>query len=370
MKIAILTQPLTNNYGGILQNFALQEVLRCKGHNVVTLNVRRPVAKLNINIHFFLSIAKRFVQKYILNNSHIIFVNAYKQINFGNTPQRFQQRFLDEYIKVDMVGPEVLTWDNDKYDAYVVGSDQVWRPCFSTSIPTYYLNFVRNTGAKRVAYAASFGVDYWETDAATTTVIAPLAQKFNGVSVREHSAVKLCKDYLGVDAVYVLDPTMLLSADDYRKVYSRHPTQDKNERYIATYVLDRDPKVLSVIKNVSKQLGLPVKQLGTFSKNGFDSIESWLQGIDKAAYVITDSFHGSVFSLIFGKQFVALGNKSRGMTRFESLFSQFNINDKLVSTHGEAMTSLQRKIDYDKIHGIIAEKQFFAHQFLDNNLGG
>lgn len=369
MKIAILTQPLTNNYGGILQNFALQEVLRRKGHDVVTLNVCRPMTRLKINFHWFLSIAKRSVLKYILHDPQIIFVNAYKQTNFGNTPQRLQQRFLDEYIKVDMAGPETLTEVNDKYEAYIVGSDQVWRPCFSTGLPNYYLDFVKNTAAKRVAYAASFGVDHWETDATTTAEVALLAQKFNGVSVREQSGIKLCKEHLGVDAVHVLDPTMLLSADDYRKVHRQHPTQSKEKQYIATYVLDRDPKVQSVIQSVAQQLGLPVKQLGTYSKDGFDSIESWLEGIDEAAYVITDSFHGSVFSLIFGKQFVALGNKSRGMTRFEGLFSQFDINDRLVSTYDEVMVSLQHKIDYGKVHSIMAEKQIFAHKFLAENLG-
>lgn len=370
MKIAILTQPLTNNYGGILQNFALQEVLRSKGHDVVTLNVRRPIDKLKITPHWFLSIFKRFVQKYVLCDPQIIFVNAYKQVNFGNTPQRFQQRFLNEHIKVDMVGPEALTQDNDQYEAYVVGSDQVWRPCFSTGIPNYYLDFVKNSTARRVAYAASFGVDYWETDIATTAAVVPLAQKFNGVSVREQSAIKLCKEHLGIDAVHVLDPTMLLSSNDYRRVYNQHLAFNTDEQYIATYVLDRDPKVQSVIQSASRQLGLPVKQLGTFSKDGFDSIESWLQGIDKATYVITDSFHGSIFSLIFGKQFVALGNRSRGMTRFKGLFAQFEINDRLVTTHDEVIVSLLRKINYDRVHDIIAKKQIFAHQFLDENLGG
>lgn len=368
MKIAILTQPLTNNYGGILQNFAMQEVLRRKGHDVVTLNVCRPVAKLKINLHLFLSLAKRFVQKYILRDPMILFVNAYKQTNFGNTPQRFQQRFLNEHIKMDMAGPERLNEAYDKYEAYIVGSDQVWRPCFSTGLSNYYLDFVKNTNVKRVAFAASFGVDHWEPDIETTTLIASLAQKFCGVSVREQSGVKLCKEFLGVDAVHVLDPTMLLTAEDYRKVYSLHSTQNKEARYIATYVLDRDPKIQRIIQSVSQQMNLPIKQLGTFSKAGFESIESWLEGIDKAAYVITDSFHGSVFSLIFGKQFVALGNKSRGMARFEGLFSQFDINDRLVSTHAEAMASLQRKIDYDNIHKIVTEKQNFAHRFLNQNL--
>lgn len=369
MNVAILTQPLTNNYGGILQNFALQEVLRRKGYDVTTLNIDRPIANLQIDLHWFLSISKRFVQKNILKDEQILFVNAYKQMNWGNRPQPFQQRFIDEHIKVDHAGPGALTEANDKYDAYIVGSDQVWRPCFSSGLLTnYYLDFVQNPDAKRLAYAASFGVDHWETEESTTKIIALLAQKFSGISVREPSGIKLCKDYLRVDAVNVLDPTMLLSSDDYRKVYREHPSKDEKQPYIATYVLDKTPQVHRVIQSVSQQIGLPVKPLGTPTKTCFSSIESWLEGIDKAAYVITDSFHGSVFSMIFGKQFVALGNKSRGMTRFEELFSQFNINDRLVSTQDEAIDSLLHIIDYERVHKMISEKQTFAHQYLDDCL--
>jgi hypothetical protein len=93
MKIAILTQPLTNNYGGIIQNFALQEVLRRKGHEVTTLNLRRPVAHVQFNLHFLLSMAKRTVLKYLLGNTEIVKINAAHQANFVNTPGPAQKAF-------------------------------------------------------------------------------------------------------------------------------------------------------------------------------------------------------------------------------------------------------------------------------------
>jgi len=368
MKIAILTQPLTNNYGGILQNFAMQESLRRKGHQPVTLNVCKAMKSRKIDLHFFLSVAKRFVQKYIQHDPTIVFLQAYKQTNFGETPQPFQQRFFKENLSLEMLKPGNISAENDKYEAYIVGSDQVWRPIFTSNLSNFYLDFVKNPEAKRIAYAASFGVDHWESDANTTAEIASLAKKFNAISVREHSGLKLCKENLGVEAVQMLDPTMLLQAKDYRKLYNRHKTQDGNEQYIATYVLDRNPEIQGVIQSVSKALGIPVKRIGKYQKEGFDSLESWLEGIDKASYVITDSFHGCVFSMLFGKQFVALGNKSRGMTRFEDLFSQFEVPERLVGSHDEAMKSLKAPIDYDRVYEIMDAKRVLSNEFLDNNL--
>ncbi len=368
MKVAILTQPLTNNYGGILQNFAMQEALRRKGHDVVTLNVCRKIYGRTIDLHYFLSVAKRFVQKYIKHDPTIIFLEAYKQTAFGDTPQPYQQRFFKENLDLEMISPNGLTAENDKYEAYIVGSDQVWRPIFSSNLPNFYLDFVKNPKAKRIAYAASFGVDHWESDAKTTAEISSLAKKFNAISVREHSGLKLCKENLGVEAVQMLDPTMLLEAEDYRKLYQKHPTQEGSEPYIATYVLDRNPEIQGVIQSVSKAFGLPIKRIGKYQKEGFDSLESWLEGIDKASYVITDSFHGCVFSMLFGKQFVALGNKSRGMTRFEDLFSQFEVPERLVGSHEEAMESLNAPINYDRVHEIMTAKRALSNEFLNKNL--
>lgn len=368
MKIAILTQPLTNNYGGILQNYALQQALQRMGHDVTTLNISRKTAKRRFSTHYFLSVAKRFVQKYVKHDPSLLYIEAFRQTNFYNTPQKYQQRFLDENIKVMQVGTGPLTEENDSFEAYVVGSDQVWRPCFSPNLPNFYLDFVKNVNVKRVAYAASFGVDHWETDEVTTVKASKLAKEFDAISVRESSGIPLCKDHLGVDAIQVLDPTMLLDAEDYRTLYKKHADSNTDGEYIATYVLDGSATTSNIIKSISRQLGLPVKHLGTFSIEGFDSMESWLQGIDRAKYVITDSFHGSVFSILFRKQFVALGNKSRGMTRFEDLFSQFDLPERLVDSHEDALQSLKSPINYVKVHEQMTAKRKIANQFLESCL--
>lgn len=360
LKIAIITQPLTNNYGGILQNYALQKVLQRMGHDVTTLNVERKKVQRELNLHYFLSVIKRFVQKYFLQDRTLLFIEAHKQVNFVNAPQKYQQRFIDENIKIVNVGSDPLTENNDTFDGYVVGSDQVWRPCFATNLPNCYLDFVKNASAKRVAYAVSFGVDNWETDDSSTAVISELAKKFDAISVREQSGIALCRDFLGVNAIQVIDPTMMLGADDYRKLYKKHTESKTKGEYISVYILDKSPETKKVIRGISEQLDLPVKYLG----EGFDSIENWLEGIDNAKYVVTDSFHGSVFSILFNKQFVALGNMSRGQTRFENLFSMFALSNRLVSSTDEATSSLQKKINYEVVNDMIAQSRVVASVFL------
>lgn len=364
MRLAILTQPLTNNYGGILQNYAMQEILRRMGHEVTTLDVCCAEVERKYDLHFFLSIIKRFFQKYIRHDLHVICVNAYEQISKNDKPQYYQQRFIDENIKVDQAGPEPLSEINDVYDGYVVGSDQVWRPCFSSSLSNFYLDFVRNANAKRIAYAVSFGVDNWEADEQKTLEISRLAQKFDAISVREFSGIDLCKTYLGVRAERLIDPTALLTAEDYRNIYKKYSENREEEPYIASYFLDYSSEINNTLKEISKFLNLPIKKIGI----RFASIESWLEGIDKASYVITDSFHGSMFSILFGKQFVSLGNKSRGMTRFDNLFSQLNLPNRLVNSEEEAINSLKTPIDYNCVHKLIAEERTRSLKFLDKHL--
>lgn len=368
MKIAILTQPLTNNYGGILQNYAMQEVLRRRGHEVTTLDIHRPFEGVTVNAHFMLSLVKRFIQKYILRDETIVFVNPFNLRRFYDEPQRFSRRFMAENLSLVPLGVYKLTEKDDKYDGYVVGSDQVWRPYMAANLENFYLDFVKNPNAKRIAYAASFGTDNWESDEKSTATLKELAQKFDAISVREQSGVGLCKQYLDVDATFILDPTMLLDAEDYRKLYDKHPENDFDGDYIATYILDKSPEIQSMISEVSKRLNLPVKRLGKVTAAGFDSIESWLQGIDNARYVITDSFHGSVFSTLFEKQFVALGNEKRGTTRFNSLFNQFGMPNRLARATEDVIKSLQTPIDYSKVHETLEAKRKLSNQFLDENL--
>jgi hypothetical protein len=303
--------------------------------------------------------------KYLLGNSEIVKINATNQMNFVNTPGPVQKAFMDKHIDVTDCGYGPLMAENDKYDAYVVGSDQVWRPCYNDHLMNNYLDFVENDKAIKIAYSASFGVDQWETDEATTRQVAELAKQFDAISVREQSGIRLCKEYLGVEAVQVLDPTLLLDAEDYRKIYGK---QKNTEPYIATYVLDSNKDIQKMVKNIAKATGLEIRPLGKLSAKGFASIEDWLAGIDGAKYVITDSFHGSVFSIIFGKQFITLGNESRGMSRFESLLNQFNLKERLVFNANDVLAVLNTPIDYEAVDRTLEEKRKVANMFIDVNL--
>jgi hypothetical protein len=291
----------------------------------------------------------------------IVKINAANQMNFVNTPGPAQKAFIDKHIDVTDCGYGPLTADNDIYDAYVVGSDQVWRPMYNDHLMNNYLDFVENDKAIKIAYSASFGVDQWEADETTTQKAASLAKQFNAISIREQSGIHLCKEHLGVEAVQVLDPTLLLDAGDYRKIYG---VRKETEPYIATYVLDSNKDIHRIVKDIAKATGLEVRQLGKLSAKGFAPIEDWLAGIDGAKYVITDSFHGSVFSIIFGKQFITLGNESRGMSRFESLLNQFNLKERFVFSADGALNVLNTPIDYEAVDRTLEDKRKKPISFL------
>lgn len=323
MRVNIITQPLFSNYGGILQNYALQEVLRRLGHEPLTINV--PVRAVNggANWKDYAKAVRNLILRWQGNysapflNPHTFAVKE-RELSF---PQR---AFIEKHIsKVDCPVPFKPELEKEyPADLWIVGSDQVWRPWCSPDIENYFFDFL-NDKTKRIAYAVSFGTDQWEISDALTPKVRELASRFAAVSVRESSGVELCKQCLGVEAVHVLDPTMLLKAEDYLSL-----TSDKDYpkgKYIATYILDASKEKNSIIKNESKQKNLPVVKVGTMHKDGFDSIESWLATIAHADRVITDSFHGTVFSIIFGRPVKVLGNNTRGNARLQSLFGVLHL---------------------------------------------
>lgn len=359
MKICILTQPLGTNYGGILQAFALQKALRDMGHDATTLRwlplaPRNPVKTL-----------RRFLARYIKGNKDVVYFNYEKQLHYTF---RELGRFVDERLDCTVAHAPLVQGDMSGYDAYVVGSDQVWRPMYSPFIPNFYLDFLGNAPVKRIAYAASFGVDSWETDEKTTGIIRPLAQKFDSISVREESGIRLCSEKLGVRAAVMPDPTLLLTAQDYLPLCGLEQTA--NEPYIAAYILDEGEREQRFVERLSREMGLPVHYLGQLDWiHGVDSIESWLDGIARASFVITNSFHGTVFSLLFGKRFLSVKNSHRGATRFTSLLSTVGLQDRLldISDSDVPIPNVQ-DIDYQIIQEKLGSLRQLGRSFLQDNL--
>ena len=365
MNIAILTQPICNNYGGVLQNFALQTILERRGHTVKTLNYPVVGGYSGTPLRHILSICKRTIHKFT-GHPEVVWIDlateSRKQVELAH----LQKAFIDKHLHLHEITLPI-TWEQVKgfsLDAFVVGSDQVWRPRYNRGhLASLFLDFAEGQKVKRIAFAASLGTDVWEFDALQTVQCAALTKLFDAISVREASGVTLCKNYLGVEATHVLDPTLMLDADDYLSLCSgnEHPQGD----YIAVYTLDYTKQKMALLNEVSRQLNCPLHLIGCFTKKGYPSIESWLEGIAHAKYVITDSFHGTVFSTIFQKQFVTLGNAVRGNSRFDSLFATLGIDKARQCNDAETIVRLLKEnIDYNNINKEKDEFRKQSTQFL------
>jgi polysaccharide pyruvyl transferase WcaK-like protein len=377
MKIGILTQPLHKNYGGILQNYALQKILKDMGHEVWTID-------RNFNSHGYrkyASIIKRILLKPFNRNAPIRVWPTKKE-------EEIITQYIRAFIKSNIQSTEKITATkqltrlHQKYafEAYIVGSDQVWRPRYSPCLTNYFLDFVEyDSRVKKIAYAASFGVDEWEFTQEQTKECARLAKEFHAISVREDSGIELCKKYLGVDAVHLLDPTLLLRKEDYLSIINNgNTTPSKGDLFV--YILDKDEKKTNIVNKVAKEKNLtPFKLLpkqflieankSEIEKCIYPPIEQWLRAFMDAEFIITDSFHGTIFSIIFGKPFLVVGNKKRGMSRFNSLLEIFQLEERMINENDEFDFSiLSKKINYSDIYAILQKKQQESILFLKTYL--
>lgn len=370
MKIGILTHPLRFNYGGILQNYALQQTLKRMGHDVYTIDVHQD----KTFAYRLLSYLKRNLL-YIFGRKNIpthYYINITRQ-QFLKISENIQP-FISSHIKTTEYIKSYSDLKKTKkynFDAYVVGSDQVWQKQFA---PATFFDFIENTNVRKVAYAASFGNSKWYYGKPLTAKCKRLAQLFNGISVRESSAIQLCKEYFDVSATLVLDPTLLLTQNDYNKLCSEVIRTKKNT--IMKYILDDTALKKSISNTLSERLGLTIEEVKPKEKELKPSvniedlvippISEWLAGFRDADFVVTDSFHGMVFSIIYNKQFIAIGNYKRGIDRLTSLLSMLNLMDRLVTEDvdiDEYMSKITN-IDYNKVNDIINRNKTLSKEFL------
>lgn len=371
MRIAIITLPLHTNYGGILQAYALQTVLQRMGHEVVLLD-QSPYRRLPL-WRKPLSYTKRAVNKFIFRNGSNIFVEKHYNQTYPIVSQ-FTQIFINKYINRIEVD-NLSDLKEGVFDGIVVGSDQIWRPLYYPNIANAYLSFAASWNIKRVAYAPSFGTDSCEYTYKQIKCCMQELRKFNAVSVREDSGVRLCDKYFGVKAEHVLDPTMLLEVEDYIQVI-RKANLPNTMGSLLCYILDDTKEKQDIIEKIAE-----TKELIPFKVNSKvedynaplneriqPPVEQWLNGFYCAKLVVTDSFHACVFSILFNKPFIVIGNKERGLSRFTSLLRLFDLEDKLVySTHDVCLDKVM-DIDYDSINSkrkILLEK---SNAFLLKNL--
>lgn len=351
MKIGIITLPLRTNYGGILQAYALQKVLLQLGHDVTLIEKKR-LFKIPYWKRPYVYV-KRIV-KSILGKKTPIFLEKKLATDIPIIEQHTRKFIHNNIHRICYKDYKCIR--PNEYNAFIVGSDQIWRPKYFgvNNITNAYLGFAKDWNIKRIAYAVSFGTSDWEYTSRQTTECKKLIDLFNAVSVREYSGIELCKKNFSISAEHVLDPTLLLAKDDYIHLINNLTPPHKGE--VFCYFLDETPQKRLISQNIieyNKLTTFSVKSIPQEINNSIQlkicpPIEEWLKCFYDASLVITDSFHACVFSIIFQKPFIAIGNQERGMARFQSLMKLFGTEDRLITTYDTKLTF--KEIDWEKIN--------------------
>ena len=293
-----------------------------------------------------LLLIKGIIKKYALHKNHSIFdditrLTSYqKRISLINP---FYEKYINHTEKC-LTADDIAKVTHGCYDAFIVGSDQIWRKEMTHSIgwENFMFAFLGEQKVKRVAYGVSFGKDVVSYSTSEKEIFANLYKTFDAVSVREDDGLSLlqkmgCKK---PEPSQVLDPTLLLKGDDYVDLFASQSDTIDVKGKIFCYVLDDDEHIREIINHKSEELGLQVVRVG-ISGNDEVSIPQWLKCIYDASYVITDSYHGVVFSILFGKQFLFCGNEKRGNSRVESLFRAIEIDDVKKLDYSRVKTALE-----------------------------
>lgn len=369
MKIALVVFRIGPSHGSILQTYALYQILCRWGHEVTVLNRQN-----NPSIYRYLRNAIARIKDTVLfrYNGPIFYTTDYSPLTMKEL-KLFFQKYLSVRTLTFRKKCELDRITQSDYDCYIVGSDQTWRPKFVYDVRYYFLNFLSsNHPAKRIAYAPSFGTSDWEYSPQLTEECKGYLSKFSAVSVREDDGVELCKKYFGVQATHVLDPTMLLKREDYISLIDTSGFE--RDKLLAFSILDKSKLAIEIIRRVSHKLRINPYQINASHNSPAASwvepgIDKWLGGIFQSKFVVTDSFHATVFSIILNRPFVTIVNVSRGTSRIKSLLAMFGLEDRMISSLNQLTDDmLFGKINWESVNNILDTERDKSLKWLKNAL--
>ncbi len=367
-KIGILTFSYSSNCGSILQAYALQKKIfsidGCEADIIhySKTSYGKPVWGRDV----FTRNIKDWKPKNIVNWTTQILAHPLKM----KKAEAFFKKYYHGFLKRPFTREELPSLD-EKYDAFVVGSDQVWN-CGSPQVDdTYFLDFVKDS-SKKISYAASFGRTDVQEDQKENA--RRLISQFSSISVREPNGVDIVYDLTEKKATWVLDPSLLLQKEDYRKIeapvkkkgyvllYLRHASKEMEE-FAAKLAQAKGLKVIKIMKHwVCKGGRRTLKTVGP---------REWLGYIDGADYVVTNSFHGLCFSIVYEKEFFAdflpeaVANTN---SRMIGLLQQFELSHRQMNK--DADFDALETIDYSLVNIIKKRRQEESLNYLKNAIKG
>lgn len=357
MKIAILTLRVDNNYGGNLQRFAMTSFLEDLGHDVTVLYFRSEWNNDNWSKRLRGVCERMLLKMQGISTAPIIYWR-HEDTNWESR-RKNTFPFFQKYVKHS---PLIWSFDvlkeyvrRENFDAYIVGSDQVFRKRFTErwGLERFFLDFVPSD-KKKIFYSASFGITEGEYSNEDINHLFPLYRRFNAVSVREDSALLILKRYgwINPSATLTLDPTLMLSRKIYERIVNDSCTTQSPGNMFC-YVLDINSNIKLKIKAIAEEKKLIPFYASLTGENSM-SIEQWLRAFMDSEYVITDSYHGLVFSIIFNKPFYLLHNCFRGNARFESLLHLLKIKDGV--------------FNWEEINSIVEREKMKSISFIERAL--
>lgn len=330
------------NYGGTLTYFALHQVIRKFGFSVLMIaqtseDSNYQPAKETVPYRFAL-------KHYYISKNH----------------SRYDMQGLNEHC-----------------DVFISGSDQLFNPVlWQWSGPEYFLHFVNNSN-KKISYAASFGNRFQQINGLTEKMTYWL-KRFDAISVREDYGVGIAKNIFGIEAQKVLDPVFLCDISEYIKLINQSKVKMQKEFFV-NFILDPCEEKKQIIMHAEKKLQKEFvnlinadhieeneKKMNMKNTKANADVEDWLYYYYHSDFIITDSFHGTCFAIIFRKPFISIANKARGERRFISLLTELGLMNRLVYSFEEIKGKdyLFNDIDYEEVEELLEKKKKDSLEWL------
>ncbi|QQS55448.1 MAG: polysaccharide pyruvyl transferase family protein [Candidatus Competibacteraceae bacterium] len=365
-KIGIITYHFVTNYGAALQAWALQKFLQSLGHEVFIIDYRPsyltsggyfwwPVDAWHCHANLVIAYLK------LMTLRQALLGDGGKTTNFAIFHERFLKTKKPIYHSLNE-----LKRKPPEADIFICGSDQIWNASVQFGIdPAYFLDFVPS-GIKKISYATSFGRSFIEERFKQET--ARLIARLDAIAIREQSGVEIVKNLTGKKAIWVPDPTLLVE-DGYPEV--ERPLAVPSD-YLFSYTLRSRELVAKVEKRVgqSQKLKIVSPEILKLTKIGAPGPLEWLGYIKAAKFVVTNSYHGTIFSIIFRKPFIFVGlsgHKADFNERALSLLDRLKLSAHVISDFNEEKIDAISKVipDWDYIYSEVATWRKIARSFLE-----
>ncbi len=386
MKIGIVTYVKCDNYGAELQAYALQWKLNQMGYNAELIDLEKVEKDLATNSSSIIPAIKNRFKVYgvraplkIAELAIDVFKRKVSATKNHENSARKHELFIDFFNKKIKHSAkhytlnEIRTASDLDYDVYIAGSDQIWNYMHTDNLDVYFLEFAKKYNAKRVSYAASISVS--AIPSSRTEEYKRLLSNIEYLSVRELQGAEIVKTITGRKAEVVLDPTLLISSKEWIENIAKNPL--RNERYVLVYTMSGSKYIKELSQYIANKIGCKIVSMKLdFRKNKADNLiecfdlspSEWVGLISGAEYVVTDSFHGTAFSINFNKPFTTLVNPVSNMnSRVLSLLEITGLKNRIIYDGTKKMPQ-SLTVDYSPVNKTLSEWRNKSLEFINNAL--